>query len=269
MTGAESTMITDPSATLTRRHQLLAYYDRAVLGSNGFVCTSHARCAGSVARPGIGFSEGQLSYLGEHYDTRVNGTPLRVAIVPMEFGAAEKHVTMDRFAEVIAERRDGRRNPHMRGVAFALRLAFGLGLGDDRGGEYLTTPGGRVHMFDAYAMVNSVLCAAAKLGTNESRQSATMRTECSRHLTAALRILAPTLVISQGALLSLPLSRLFTIEQSVSDVVSRCSLDIHRFVWVNLHHPTRHWDSLKRPYLRNVVEPSITHARHLVLGSTQ
>lgn len=276
--------LTDPGRTAARRRELGTYYDRAVLSADGFVCTSLGRCRGSVShKPDVGFYEGQLPYLGDHYDTAVDdGALMRVLVVPMEVAGGEDwvHTGMEHFGDVIrwrASQRFSERNNHMRGVTFALRLAFGLGVGDDRAGEYLDTPNGSVHVFEAYAMVNAVLCSALALKANgeptsSSRQNAVMRRSCSRHLKAAVRILAPTLVISQGSAVGSHLADLFTVRQRRSPTVASCAWAGHTFMWVDLTHPTawapRSWSWLSHPYLHEVVEPSITLARSLVLATT-
>ncbi len=265
--------LTDPETTAARRRELAAYYQRSVLG-DGFVCASAAPCRASVAKPGIGFYEGQLPYLGEHYDTAIgDGALMRVLVVPMEVGRDWVHTGMDHFTEAIrgrASQRFSERNNHMRGVTFALRLAFGLGVGDDREGEYLDTPDGPVHVFEAYSMVNAVLCSAVTLGTTSSRQSQVMRRNCSRHLTAAVRILAPTLVISQGRAVGDHLAELFNVHRRHSSTVANCGLEGHSFEWVDLPHPTARaplsWSWRTHPYLHDVVAPSITLARQLVLA---
>jgi len=61
------------------------------------------------------------------------------------------------------------------------------------------------------------------------------------------------------------ISELFVTERH-SDQVFRASLTGHHFVWAALHHPTRWWDRLGRPYLRETVIPELTRARELALG---
>jgi hypothetical protein len=270
--GHENLVLTSPGDTAARRHELAAYYDKAVLSRAGFVCASEATCRGSVEhKPGVGFFEGQLPYLGGHYDTTLpGGATMRVLVVPMETGREWQQTGMDDFTAVIRRRASERfseRNNHMRGVTFALRLAFGLGLGDDRAGEYLSTPDGALHVFDAYAMVNATLCSAIKVGTTDSRQSAVMRQKCARHLKAAVRLLEPTMLISQGVEVGKHLAGVFTVRARRTPTVASCRLLGHEFIWVDLAHPTarapQSWSWLTHPYLHEVVEPSITLARQL------
>ena len=223
----------------------------------------------SARRPDTEYHPGQLSYLGRHYDVHTeDGTPLGVLVVPMETGRAREHVTLDMRREEVAESAAlpfRSRNPHMRGVTLALRLAFGCGLGEDRDGEYLSTPHGPVHLFDAFAMANLLLCSAVKTGSTRSSLTAVLRDHCSRHLEATIGALAPTLVISQGKPLSPTLGRLFTVEQQHGPHVYTCSLQGVRFYWADLFHPTHTWDWLARPYLHEVAAPAIRQARGLAL----
>ncbi len=66
-----------------------------VLGER-FCCRHHDDCRASATatRPGVSFYAGQLSYVGRHYDTEVDGGPFRVLVVPMETGRAREHVTI-------------------------------------------------------------------------------------------------------------------------------------------------------------------------------
>ncbi len=52
------------------------------------------------------------------------------------------------------------RNPHMRGTANVLRLLFGIPLGADHNSEFMMIEGERIHIFDAFALVNYLLCSA-------------------------------------------------------------------------------------------------------------
>ena len=87
----------------------------------------------------------------------------------------------------------------MRGTTSALRILLGQGLGSDYTGEFLqTSDGARVHLFDAFALVNILLCASGPPGSSQGRSTATMRRNCLEHFDATMRILCPTIVILQG-----------------------------------------------------------------------
>ena len=261
----------DPERTAVRRGRLEEYMREHVLGER-FCCRHHDDCrASATRRPGVSFYAGQLSYVGRHYDTEVDGRPFRVLVVPMETGRERERVTISQRELEVTDRIGQpfwQRNPHMRGTTLALRLAFGLGIGDDLAGERL--PGSGAHVFEAFAMANLLLCSAVKTGTTTSRQTALMRRNCSKHLAATIQVLEPTLVISQGAPLVKPLSRLFTTVEEHSPIVRTVALQGRKFLWVLLHHPSSwsdsNWSRPHAPYLRETVVPAIELARSLTLG---
>src|SRR5215208_5327402 len=154
----------------------------------------------------------------------------------------------------------------MKGVTFALRLAFGLPVDADI--EHIQfDDGSSARLFDVYAMTNLLLCSAVDEGAAKSRSTGAMRRSCSRHLRATLEILQPTLVISQGASLDKTLLATLGVTGIVTPNVATCDLDGNRFVWVSLRHPSRgNWQSLKCAYLHEVVVPAIKEGRKLALG---
>lgn len=267
---------TDPSATGARRSALAAYYEQEVLDhERDFVCSSFDGCRTSAARSRSAYNEGQLPHVGEHYDATIDGHPSRVMIVPMETWAPDyRRQPMASFTAAVhrhAANPRGR-NPHMRGVMFALQLTFGLPASTARADEYLSTPDGPVHLYDTYVHHNATLCAALKTDatgkpTTKSAQTSIMRRNCFRHLATAIEILEPTLVIAQGATVGNALVRTFSIEQWHTETVARCTVRGHRFTWVKLPHPSAHppqrWASLKNSFLHEVVAPSIGLARKL------
>ena len=155
----------------------------------------------------------------------------------------------------------------MRGTALALRLAFGLGIGADPAGERL--PGSGAHVFEAFAMANLLLCSVVTTGTTTSRHTALMRRNCSKHLETTIQVLEPTLVISQGARLVKPLSRLLATVEKHSPAVRTVALQGREFLWVRLHHPASwsvsNWSGPDAPYLVETVRPAIELARKLAL----
>jgi hypothetical protein len=229
-------------------------------------CRHAASCRGEACRVGADFHAGQLSYLGADYHLVQGDRPLRVLVVPMEVGAPPEYVSMARRAEQVQQVRYGRRNPHMQGVVFALQLAFGLPISADRAAEHLHTDHGNVHVLDAFAMANLRLCSVAAAG-KKSRATPLVSANCAEHLAATIRILEPTLVISQGKHVRPALNQLLETDRH-SEHVCRASLAGHQFVWAALHHPTRWWDRLGRPYLRETVEPELMRSRELALGPT-
>lgn len=260
----------DRAASDRRKSRLESYLTANVWSPReGFVCTSALKCRSSAEQCGASFYEAQGHMVGPCYDMHVNGNPYRVLVLPMETGEPKQHRTVEqRTKDVLDAAMVGfhRRNQHMKGVTFALCLAFGLPV--DEGIEHIQfEDGSSAHLFEAYAMTNLLLCSAVDEGTAKSRSTAIMRKSCSRHMRATIGILQPTLVISQGAGLDKTLLATLGVTQTVTENVATCDLDGNRFVWVALRHPSRgNWHSLKCTYLHEVVVPAITEGRALALG---
>lgn len=265
-------IVSNQVSSQQRKSALSEYYALHVDNpTKGFVCTSGSACETSaLKRAGTAFHPAQGSSVGAHYDMTDDDQPIRVLVVPMETGRARSHVSIDeRTTEVldVIGRPFRQRNPHMRGVTIALRLALGHSLDEDPEGEWITAVNGqRFHVLQAYAMANLLLCSAVKLGTPNSRSTSVMRSQCSRHMSETVKILEPTLVISQGVNLSKPLHTVFEVVTEYSPNLAECRLGDHRFIWADLMHPTFHWDWLSRPYLRDVAAPTLREARRLSLA---
>ena len=260
----------DHVASVQRKARLESYLAASVWNPReGFICKSATACRSSAEKGGASFYEAQSHMIGGCYDTQVDGTPHRVVVLPMETGEPKEHRTVEQRTQDVLDSGKltfGQRNQHMRGVTFALRLAFGLPVDADFE-QVEFADGSSTHLFDAYAMTNLLLCSAVDHGTAKSRATGTMRKSCSRHLRATLGILQPTLVISQGAGLDSTLFSVLGVTRSVAANVAACDLDGNRFAWVSLRHPSRgNWSSLKCAYLHDTVVPAITRGRELALG---
>lgn len=268
-TASELSFSVDRSASDARKAQLASYVGANVWNPDeGFICKSGSKCRSSAELRGSSFYEAQSHMVGPCYDLRVNGIPHRVVVLPMETGETKQHRTVEQRTQDVRD--SGRltfnqRNQHMRGVTFALRLAFGLPVAADI--EHIQFDDGtNAHLFDAYAMTNLLLCSAVVPGTNTSLATSTMRKSCSRHLRTTLEILQPTLVISQGKSLEDTLWTTLGVKQVVGANVTACELNGNRFAWVALRHPSRgNWQSLRCAYLHDVVVPAITKGRAFAL----
>jgi hypothetical protein len=245
-----------------------------------FICESKEECTASAKRRGAVFYPAQGYGVGPWFDlSTADGVPFRVLIVPMEAGGGGKYAS-------IAQRRTEplkpcpERNPHMKGVTFALQLAFGLPVTcSDPDAEMLhfTNRMQPAHLFECYAMANSTLCSAvATAGGKAGRGTAVMRKNCARHLQAAIGILQPTLVISQGSGLVKTLQGSFGVTHPMStnlgeNLASCCDLDGNgnQFVWAALRHPTRNWSTINQPYFRETVVPTLQQARKRALKLAQ
>jgi hypothetical protein len=74
-------------------------------------------------------------------------------------------------------------------------------------------------------------------------------------------------VISQGVNLSKPLHSVFKTIKEHSPNLAECRMGDQKFVWADLRHPTFNWDWLSRPYLQDVVGPTLREPRRLALDA--
>lgn len=201
----------DPVRTEERMRRYDEYMHANVLAAGGeFVCTSGSSClrAARARNPQCSYYEGQLGYIGKHYDLSIDGTPFRVLFVGMELGGAiDPPARIDRAArtrhhDLAIPTGSLTRNQHMSGVILGLRYALGLGTADSPAAELIHLEGGPlepVHVLDCYALMNARLCSATV--TPRSRSSAgvsEMSCNCFAHLRAVVEILQPSLVVIQS-----------------------------------------------------------------------
>ena len=278
----------DSAATANRIVRLQTYFKKAVLDGDHFICRHASACKSS--HRGV-FYQGQLPHIGHHYDLYIDDCPIRVVVVGQEYGHNPIHVSMgDRHRMIVRDtglgrrfRREGSyraRNPHMRGTTSLLRLAFGLGLGSDHASEFLYLSEGRVHIFDAFALVNFLLCSAVPLGSaapssafdaerfkgaGQGCSTAEMQRNCARHFRETLRILEPTLVVAQGAGVRSWLKQSFEINALNPAPLEALRIDSQWVPLLGLTHPSAHfpgnWGANDRtPYLLEIVAPAVALA---------
>lgn len=263
--------VTDIAASAAYRERLDEILRERVLDSGGtFCCASGSSCRASVGAHG--FAAGQLSYVGDHYATTMLQRPLQILIVSMQVGDDEAPVTMARRREQVRTRIPesfGKRNQHMAGVTTALRILFGGEPGAERAGEMLTTPEGEVHVLDAYAMANSVLCSRRPGAGREGSPSRQMIENCGRHLRATVEALEPTVIHSQGrgarSSTHQAIERICDDIDRIDDEVAFVTIGTTRAVWCSLKHPARNWGQLGRRYLHDVAAPALARTRSLAM----
>lgn len=165
----------DTAKSTKRQADLASYMERAVLGPQGFCCTSANQCWKSAVaqKEPVDFAAGQLSHVGKFYDINEDAIPLRILVIGMETGRTDREVSLQMRRRQILESAalmPKARNPHMTGVSHALRTLHGCQIGQDPKGELLDVGGSGhpVHIFDAYAMANVRLCTSVKAGTTQS-----------------------------------------------------------------------------------------------------
>lgn len=262
------------------RRALGAYLTANVLGT-GFVCPHYGECRASHGQT---FYEGQLHHVGRFYDLRADGVPLRVAVVGQEYGHPPAQVNGDdRHDIVMSSGLDRRfkagagypaRNPHMRGTTSALRLLFGIPLGVDHESEFLVVDEGeRCHVFDAFALVNYLLCSAVpSSGTKRGEATSTMKRNCREHFREAVRILQPSVVVVQGAAFwsSCVRGAFDTVVHEAHSVHTARIGSLKTLVAAVKHpsaRPPHNWGANDRnPYLLQTAEPSLRWVRERMLG---
>jgi hypothetical protein len=275
----------DPAATARRREALKAYMDEHVLGPAGFCCSSYADCRVSTLAYDR-FFEGQLSHVGHHYALNLCRRPLSIVLVGQEIAAPPKgvdrsHITLDqRYSRVYdhiglqrryyADRTHEARNPHMRGTTSALRIIFGKGLGAGWEQEFLqTTTGEQFHLFDAFCLVNVLLCSNFRADSNNGASTKIMRRNCLRHFEATMAILEPTLLVLQGKGVQNWIAPVLGQMQDRAPHLAEAHLAGNRILVGGFSHPSARgglsWGNrLDSPYLREVIEPTLRLAVSLL-----
>lgn len=280
----------EPAITQGRIAALEAYFRAKVLSGDHFGCAHAEVCKGSH-RCGP-FYEGQLPHVGHHFDLMLDSRPMRIVVVGQEYGHNPIHVSLEERRRMIVEgsgqqRRfsaEGQfraRNPHMRGTTSLLRLVFGLGLGTDHASEFLPLQDGATHIFDAFALVNFLLCSALAPGSpapsrsfsektlrggKSGRSTTTMQENCFEHFLQTIEILDPTLVVTQGKSVRSWIGRRLDVSPLGGPTVERCCIRGRWVPLVSLSHPSarfpHNWGANEyTPYLLNTVMPAVQTAR--------
>jgi hypothetical protein len=260
-----------PTLTAQRRLILDRYLSENVLVGKHFICPFYKQCRDS--HPDI-FYEGQLHHVGNHYDGSIAGNPYRVMVVGQEYGHDPSLVSMDDRSQMVLEQTGiektfSNRNPHMRGTTSVLRLLFGIPLGGDHSEEFLHSPDGeRFHLFDAFALVNYLLCSAVSADEGRRGKSRSiMRRNCLFHFRKAVEILEPTVMVVQGKSYWASIQAAFSRLNKISDVLYTAEINHQKVMIAVFAHPStpdnkHNWGrDAKTPYLLEVVVPTITTIR--------
>lgn len=273
----------DPSRTAKRIALYDAYMRDNVLAPDGsFVCTSRHACwnAARAANPGCSYYEGQLGYIGNHYDLSVDGVPWRMLFVGMELGGSmnppRRIDRQTRSAHHHLATKPEKRNPHMNGVVLALQYALGL-LPHLPAPERLnlhSTSDHPVHVLDCYALINARLCSATTApGGRRSAGVQQMTRNCLTHLNAAISILEPTLVVIQSKTVWSDLTSVMRGTDVESGVVHLRRIQTPRPTLIaHLSHPTSKnysWQSQDDQYFWDEVVPTIRAAVEMTVAETR
>lgn len=265
----------DPTRTASRIAALDAYMAKHVLGPGGFCCTNFQACRGSHLGE---FFEGQLHHVGSHYDLTLNGRPFRIAVVGQEYGNGPGDVTRQVRTHDVVQltgygkrfRSDGihrPRNPHMRGTTSLLRLLMGRALGSEFDGEMVSCGASPVHIFEAFALTNFLLCSAiaagqGDIGSKRGKSTPTMQRNCARHFGEMMAILEPTIVVAQGKSVREWMNLLIEQKKPLGPNLDRVRLGGRECLLASFTHPSvpssDNWGTdERRPYLLDVVAPAV------------
>ncbi len=201
--------------TQARIQRLKQYYEKEILGSQGFICQCYSECRESV-RSIPKYYTGQLSHIGSKYDLQKDGRELRLIITGISYGhnGDFMNMTMEERGRLVVDdvgvecqfykaANFGCRNPHMRGTTLLLKRIL-LGEQSLRNYNYASWEDefiGKVgekqdHIYNMFGLVNLLLCSAVA-DNAEDRSSRLMKQNCFRHYIQTLKILEPNLVILQ------------------------------------------------------------------------
>jgi len=264
--------------TNQRRVALATFFSHEVLDGDDFICPFFDVCRGS--HEGI-FYEGQLHHVGNHYDVVIAGEPLRVMVVGQEYGHGPSRVSMDQRSQMVVEQTGvqkdfSKRNPHMRGTTSVLRLLYGIPLGTNHEDEFLWCNNDDMfHLFDAFALVNYLLCSAiGEDGTRSGKSSPIMRRNCLAHFKRTIEILEPTVVIVQGKGYWKNVRKGFTDLTQITETLYLSTLHNQRIMIGVFTHPSsrdnkHNWGrNANTDYLLQKVVPTISIIRQEIFGKS-
>ena len=263
----------DLEKTNERRLEIERYMTENVMDVE-FRCSHFGDCKSSHPEQ---FYEGQLHHIGRYYDLLMDEQPLRAVVVGQEYGYKPARVGCeDRYEDILksahlsrfkAEGNFPQRNPHMRGTTNVLRLLFGIPLGTDHESEFINIDGELVHIFDAFALINYLLCSAVSNdGSSRGMATRTMKQNCKNHFREVMQVLAPSVVIVQGKGFSQNVLKAFDSFESETDHIYRAKLGTNEILVAVFSHPSAHFPSnwganCTTPYLLNTVAPSVESIR--------
>ncbi len=258
----------DPGATERLTGAFVGYERQFIDDGHTLLCSSASDCGASVGNGT--FAAGQLSWVGSRYGlVHQSGRTLRILVVPKQTGRGgegHSHVTHAGRSAQVSEAKVGRiggqRTHHMAGTEAALEVL----LQAKSGTRHVRVAGvGRCHVFDCFAMVNATRCSQLKSQGTDGEGSRTMYRRCARHLSAAIDLLEPTIIVCQGR--SEPVSPATSVRSAVSVLkqldshVYLARRDGRAFVVVELTHPSRNWVSYKDTRFNTQIRPVLEAAQ--------
>jgi hypothetical protein len=258
-------------------NELSVYLKGHVFDGDSFTCCHARDCkASSKAKH---FYEGQAHHVGRHYDLTCEGRPWRIVVCGQENGGPTEHQLMDdRYRQIaVGSGQKSRftatpgfrtRNPHMKGTTSLLRLWLGRGLGKEYGDEFIRVNQEKVHIFEAFSLVNFLMCTATDRG-RKGKSTDAMQYHCGGHFKKVINILKPTLLVCQGDRVSQWVRETCGVTR-VGPQEGRIRTSTLDTRVLEFSHPAawgeKNWGWNDRtPYLLETVEPAVV--RHEVLGN--
>ena len=271
-------MDVDRISSLARRQALGDYLTASVDDGHNLLCSSAHLCRASIG--GDQLIEGQLGHVGESYEVRDHGRPLRILVVGMQVGGSAQnrggfsHITLDERTRQIGTAKPLRatpapRTPHMVGTELALKVLLGLPV--ESKGEVNLDSGGRCHVFDMMSLVNVTLCSRTT-GSAKGQGSPVMIDRCARHLAQTIDILRPTVILAQGwrqagRSPSRAVAEVLGIPFPLGHpTVTRAGYHGSLITFIAATHPTYHWTSAAMPGWKDL-ESKLVDARRAALSN--
>lgn len=243
----------DEKTTRTRYEKLKRYYEIKGLNADNFNCKHYAACEKSQPNGVHNQYKGGTAGLSPFYDVKYKGKEVRVLVVGKEsaYTPAESYGTTNNFidrSKALLERINGARNPHIEGTLITLKKIF----------QVKTK-----YIFASYALSNALKCAFQiknKMNKRTTRDNVQMKNNCFEYLVEEIKILEPTVLITQGSWSTYPFVNKLSIALGSTfkpHTILKISQDreyglykFPKFMCITSHHPSRlaQWEKNLAPY---------------------
>lgn len=250
----------DEEKTRQRYKALRKYYREQELNADSFACKYWPACSGSHTSEVVHLFSGFTAGLSPFYDVSYQGTPIRVLIVGKEtkHDPSQRFGTWPHFGECPWGHDlyfyGGTRTSHIKGTLLTLQRIYGV-----------TSD----YVYASYALSNALRCGFQDTGNVKDKSSLTttkiMWQNCPGYLVDEIKILEPTLIITQGAWAVDNVNLIAYLESSFGPV--KCHMknqsnrkyglyEFSEFMCITSHHPAR-WGVWLSNYAPDTLWPMI------------
>jgi len=277
MTTPATKIAFNAASTAARYDRLQQYVHTKILTRDRQFCCSlgqHCRSLMEGDRRAVDFLEGQLSYVGTHFDLSLQGRDVRILLIGRELGRLRKgakarprddlvRITLDRRRELVQE--EWGNDPTLKGMSFDIRTLVGEDIPWPA-----TSNGETVPLRAAFALANLRLCSVPDAANKALKKPAIDR-NCLPHLRNTIYILEPTVIIVYNVANSLPLVQQLSDEgasmRSIGDPAPRrLSFDGRSAVVLGLNHPSQPLRPNQGEYCQQIAIPALKAAREFALA---